>query len=215
MCLPQSTVRDPFTSNLLLTQSWLSEEPKLTQSSSLPITSLPLDTRVFLMPWLGLWSSLVLDEVMWRHRASEGSLPTSTVGYLYLKEQKGWGYKLGGWEWMRWEMGMEEGTPRKGEKGLAPPLSPLVVHGHGSYTSRGSAGEIGLISLSIPVVLSLQLCLILCDPMDCSPPGSCVHGILQARITEAGCQLLLQKTDWWLPKGINCCTFSKTQFPHL
>ena len=28
----------------------------------------------------------------------------------------------------------------------------------------------------------LQLCLILCDPMDCSPPGSLVHGILQARI---------------------------------
>ena len=24
---------------------------------------------------------------------------------------------------------------------------------------------------------SLQLCLTLCDPMDCSPPGSCVHGI--------------------------------------
>ena len=24
----------------------------------------------------------------------------------------------------------------------------------------------------------------LCDPMDCSPPGSSVHGILQARILE-------------------------------
>ena len=24
---------------------------------------------------------------------------------------------------------------------------------------------------------SLQLCSILCDPMDCSPPGSSVHGI--------------------------------------
>ena len=24
----------------------------------------------------------------------------------------------------------------------------------------------------------------LCDPMDCSPPGSPVHGILQARILE-------------------------------
>ena len=31
---------------------------------------------------------------------------------------------------------------------------------------------------------SLQLCLTLCDPMDCSPPGSSVHGILQARIME-------------------------------
>ena len=31
---------------------------------------------------------------------------------------------------------------------------------------------------------SLQLCLTLCDPMDCSQPGSSVHGILQARILE-------------------------------
>ena len=31
---------------------------------------------------------------------------------------------------------------------------------------------------------SLQSCPILCDPMDCSPPGSSVHGILQVRIVE-------------------------------
>ena len=31
---------------------------------------------------------------------------------------------------------------------------------------------------------SLQSCLTLRDPMDCSPPGSSVHGILQARILE-------------------------------
>ena len=30
----------------------------------------------------------------------------------------------------------------------------------------------------------LQSCLILCSPMDCSPPGSSVHGILKARILE-------------------------------
>ena len=30
----------------------------------------------------------------------------------------------------------------------------------------------------------LQLCLTLCDPMDYTPPGSSVHGILQARILE-------------------------------
>jgi len=29
-----------------------------------------------------------------------------------------------------------------------------------------------------------QSCLTLCDVMDCSLPGSCVHGILQARILE-------------------------------
>ena len=29
-----------------------------------------------------------------------------------------------------------------------------------------------------------QLCPTLCDPMDCSLPGSSIHGILQARILE-------------------------------
>ena len=33
-------------------------------------------------------------------------------------------------------------------------------------------------------VLIAQLCLTLCNPMDCSPQGSFVHGILQARILE-------------------------------
>ena len=30
----------------------------------------------------------------------------------------------------------------------------------------------------------LESCLTLCDPIDCSPPGSSVHGTLQARILE-------------------------------
>ena len=30
----------------------------------------------------------------------------------------------------------------------------------------------------------LRSCLTLCDPMDCSPPGSSVHGVLQARTLE-------------------------------
>ena len=34
------------------------------------------------------------------------------------------------------------------------------------------------------VFLVAQACLTLCDPMDCSLPGSSVHGILQARILE-------------------------------
>ena len=32
----------------------------------------------------------------------------------------------------------------------------------------------------------LQLCLTLCDPMDCSLPGSSIHGIFQARVLEWG-----------------------------
>ena len=33
-------------------------------------------------------------------------------------------------------------------------------------------------------VLVTQSCPALCDTMDCSPPGSSVHGILQARMLE-------------------------------
>ena len=33
-------------------------------------------------------------------------------------------------------------------------------------------------------VLVTQSCPVLCEPMDCSSPGSSVHGILQARILE-------------------------------
>ena len=49
----------------------------------------------------------------------------------------------------------------------------------------------------------LQSCLILCDPMDRSLPGSSVHGILQARILE------------WvaLPSTLFKCHFA--EFPSL
>ena len=33
-------------------------------------------------------------------------------------------------------------------------------------------------------VLSTQLCLTLCRPVDCNSPGFSVHGIVQARILE-------------------------------
>ena len=48
---------------------------------------------------------------------------------------------------------------------------------------KGLAGEEP--SLQLPVcVLAAQLCPTLCDPVDCSLPGSTVHGILQARVLE-------------------------------
>ena len=35
-------------------------------------------------------------------------------------------------------------------------------------------------SIYVCVYSAPQLCLTLCDPMDCSPPGSSIHGIFQA-----------------------------------
>ena len=54
-----------------------------------------------------------------------------------------------------------------------------------------------------------QSCLTLCDPVDCSPPGSSVHGILQARILE------------WVAISFSCAwkwkvkmkSFSRVQLP--
>ena len=44
-----------------------------------------------------------------------------------------------------------------------------------------------------------QLCLTLCDPMDCSPPYSSVHGIVQA--TKQSSRSLLQGV--FLTQGLN------------
>ena len=41
-----------------------------------------------------------------------------------------------------------------------------------------------LVSFACVCAKLLQLCLTLWDPTDYSPPGSSVHGILQARILE-------------------------------
>ena len=37
-----------------------------------------------------------------------------------------------------------------------------------------------------------QSCVTLCDPMDCSPPGSSVHGDSPGKNTGVGCHALLQ-----------------------
>ena len=49
--------------------------------------------------------------------------------------------------------------------------------------------------------LSLQSCLILCNPMDCSSPGFMVHGFLQARILEW--VVMSSKGSFWLGDQIH------------
>ena len=46
--------------------------------------------------------------------------------------------------------------------------------------------------MSVVLCLVAQLCLTLCDPMDCSPPGSSVHGDSPGKNTGVGCHALLQ-----------------------
>ena len=62
----------------------------------------------------------------------------------------------------------------------ASPTSLVLAGGFFSTRPPGKS-PYGYVCMCIK---SLQLCLTLCDPMDCSPSGSSVHGILQARILE-------------------------------
>ena len=41
-----------------------------------------------------------------------------------------------------------------------------------------------------------QSCPTLSDPMDCSPPGSSIHGIFQARVLEWGASTFSALLDW-------------------
>ena len=40
--------------------------------------------------------------------------------------------------------------------------------------------------------MRVRSCLTLCDPLDCSPPGSSVHGNSPSKNTGVGCYSLLQ-----------------------
>ena len=52
--------------------------------------------------------------------------------------------------------------------------------GIGEYYKEGEDGKI----IATATAKSFQSCLTLCDPIDSSPPGSPVPGILQARTLE-------------------------------
>ena len=55
---------------------------------------------------------------------------------------------------------------------------PVVMHGCESWTIKKAAAA--------AAAKSLHSCSTLCDTMDCSPPGSSVHGSFQARVLKWG-----------------------------
>ena len=64
---------------------------------------------------------------------------------------------------------------------VRPPAFPALKHIH---VPRGVSSHCHCASLSGVQHPVARSCLTLCDPMDCSPPGSSVRGILQARMLE-------------------------------
>ena len=60
------------------------------------------------------------------------------------------------------------------------------LYSHGVYNLVGESILIKVLSVSHSIVTTLW------DLMDCSPPGSSVHGILQAKNTGVGSHAFLQ-----------------------
>ena len=52
------------------------------------------------------------------------------------------------------------------------------------FLSAPKSGALHKYYFHVVCVLGAQLCLTLCDPVYCSPPGPFVHGIFQVRILE-------------------------------
>ena len=65
-----------------------------------------------------------------------------------------------------------------------------LLHKNVNSVRAGFPLHLSLIHCYIPKVSNLIVCVLsqscptLCEPIDCSPPGSSVHGIPQARILE-------------------------------
>ena len=74
--------------------------------------------------------------------------------------------------------------------------------------SFSSPGMHPLKSEKVVKVLVIQSCPTLCDPMDCSPPGSSVYGILQARVLEWVAMLFTSRSsqhrDWTCVSHVSC-----------
>ena len=67
-------------------------------------------------------------------------------------------------------------------------MSPLLSYGYSQAST--------CVCVCVCVCVCACVCLTLFDPMDCIPPGSSVHGILQARILERVAISSSRESSW-------------------
>ena len=80
--------------------------------------------------------------------------------------------------------------------------SKASVHQHSDFFKVQLSHPYRTTGKSMKVQVS-QLCLTLCDPMDCSPPASSIHGIFPDKNTGVGWHFLIQGI--FLTQGSNQC----------
>ena len=83
-------------------------------------------------------------------------------------------------EWVAISFSRGSSRPR-----VKPASSELPALAGGLFTTTITWEALTQLCVCVCVcVLVAQSCPFLCNPMDCSPPGSSIHGILQARILK-------------------------------
>ena len=95
----------------------------------------------------------------------------------------------------------KESTCNVGDLGLIPGLGRSPGRRHGNplqyFCLENPHGQRSLADYSpygckLVLCLVSQLCLTLCDPLDCDPPCSSVHGDSLGKNTKVGCHAFLQ-----------------------
>ena len=92
-------------------------------------------------------------------------------------------------------------------------VAPWHVGSSGTSDQSVSPALAGEFLTTGPPVLSLSVCLTLCDPFDCSQPGSSVHGIFQARIRTTREVLKLFLMNHFYPVDFSQEKCSRALFP--
>ena len=111
--------------------------------------------------------------------------------------------------WLPLELGLVLGAETPRPKEVRPERKPMnfsrqiywvephefVIWLDQKWLHVGNSLELHLIPSCGSTMLCLvsQSCLTLCDPMDCSPPDSSVHGDSPGKTTGMGCHALLQR----------------------
>ena len=122
-------------------------------------------------------------------------LPGKSHGQKSLVPYSPWGYKRVGHDLATKP---QQSTEYSALQPQAYQLSAVTLHGCGRTDDQRNQAPVlsSQVTHSRPISLSqisdtqsiyllvAQSCPALCDPMDYSPPGSSVHGILQARILD-------------------------------
>ena len=90
------------------------------------------------------------------------------------------------------------------------PQSPKIRPLASTFWDTAVIGKV-VVSLDAAAAKSLQSCPTLCDPIDSSPPGSSVPGILQARILEWVAIYFSNTWKWKVKvKSLSCVLFLVT-----